>query len=200
MQSVEESIVAEYFEQHGFLVRALRKGRAQTQKAQGEGMDLYVRNMRFQEGARAPAFLMFSSELRYVESAVICVRGWYGDKASLASATSGPDIVRLIEGSVIKKVEKWFLPESKPQWTAQEKSLSVLVAPVFPAQEPYRSQCSELLRAKGVDGIVSFKSMLLDLIERVETKQVYEKSDRMQLLRVLKTFDLLRNSQMDLLK
>lgn len=199
MQRIEEAIVAEYFEQNGFLVRTLRKGRPQTKKSLDEGLDLYVRNMVYRDGGRPPQFLLFSSELRYLESAIICVRGWYGEKAALATNTNSSDIVKNLEANVLKKVEKWFEVEKGVTWGTKTKPLKVLVAPVFPTQEPYRTQCSDMLKAKGVDSILSFKSMVLDLIDRVDTKQVYEKSDLLQLLRVLKTFDLIKDSQMDLL-
>ena len=40
---------------------------------------------------------------------------------------------------------------------------------------------------------------VFDLIDRVDTKQVYEKSDLLQTLRLLKTYDLVKDSQMNLL-
>lgn len=199
MQSVEEAIVSEYLEQNGFLVRPLRKSRSQLKKGLDEGLDLYVRNMVFREGSRPANFLLFSSELRYLESAIICVRGWYGDKALLATMTSGAEMVKYLDSNVFKKVEKWFEHDPAVSFGTTAPPKKVLVAPVFPTQEPYRSQCAELLKEKGVDGILSFKSMALDLIDRVETKQVYEKSDLLQVLRVLKTFDLVKDSQMNLL-
>lgn len=199
MQRIEETIVTEYLEQNGFLVRPLRKGRPQTKKALDEGLDLYVRNMVFREGGRDPNFLLFSSELRYLESAIICVRGWFGSKAALANMTGGTEILKYLEANVFKKVDKWFQYDPGVSFGTKVPPRKVLVAPVFPSQEPYRSQCSEQLREKGVDGILSFKSMVLDLIERVDTKQVYEKSDVLQVLRMLKTFDLVKDSQMNLL-
>ena len=199
MQSIDEILVGEYLEQNGFLVRPLRKTRSQSKKSSDEGLDLYVRNIVFAPGGREPNFLLFSSELRYLESAIICVHGWYGEKAALASMTQGSDILKYLETQVAKKVEKWFAVEKGVTFGTRNPPKKVLLAPVFPTQEPHRSQCIELLKSKGVDGILSFKSMLLDLIDRVDTKQVYEKADHLQLLRILKTFDLVKDSQMDLL-
>lgn len=199
MRTVEESIVSEYFEQNGFLVRPLRKARLQSKRPAEEGLDLYARNIVFAPGGREPGFLLFSSELRYLESAVICLRGWFGDKAALASMTGGAEILRHLETQVIKKLDTWLEIDPRAAFGSGPPPKKILVAPVFPTQEPYRNQAVDLLRAKGVDGIVSFKSMLLDLIDKVDTKEVYDKSDAMQLLRVLKTFDLIKTSQMNLL-
>jgi hypothetical protein len=41
--------------------------------------------------------------------------------------------------------------------------------------------------------------MLLDLIDKVELNRNYGKSDTLQLIRVLKNYDLLQNPQLDLL-
>ena len=91
----------------------LRKGRAQSKRSLSEeGLDLYIRNTRFAESDRAPSFLLFSSELRRLESAVVCVRGWHSEKAALAAMKSGADMLRYVESNVLKKVDKWFEFES----------------------------------------------------------------------------------------
>ena len=51
----------------------------------------------------------------------------------------------------------------------------------------------------GIDGIISFRSMLLDIIERVEINKSYGKSDTLQVIRILKNYDLLKDAQLDLL-
>ncbi|HEX2101546.1 MAG TPA: hypothetical protein VHF69_12820, partial [Candidatus Synoicihabitans sp.] len=75
----------------------------------------------------------------------------------------------------------------------------ILVLPGLPTQEPYRSQSVAMLKERGVDGIISFRSMLLDLIEKVETNRNYRKSDTLQVIRILKNYDLFKDTQMDLL-
>lgn len=71
--------------------------------------------------------------------------------------------------------------------------------PGLPTQEPYRSQSVALLQERGVDGIISFRSMLLDLIDKVEVNRNYRKSDTLQVIRILKNYELLRDGQLDLL-
>ena len=41
--------------------------------------------------------------------------------------------------------------------------------------------------------------MLLDLLDKIETNQNYTKSDTLQVMRILKNYDLLKDTQMDLL-
>jgi hypothetical protein len=56
-----------------------------------------------------------------------------------------------------------------------------------------------MLKERGVDAIISFRTMLLDIIDRVEINRNYRKSDTLQLLRILKTYDFLKDPQLDLL-
>ena len=56
-----------------------------------------------------------------------------------------------------------------------------------------------MLKERGVDAIISFRSMLLDLIEKTEINRNYGKSDTLQVIRILKNYDLLKDAQMDLL-
>lgn len=197
---MDESIAREYLELNGFVTMPLRKGRAQSKRSQGEeGLDLYIRNTRFAKGDRQPSFLLFSSELKHLQSAVVCVRGWHNEKAALAAMKNGADMLRYVESNVLKKVDKWFEFEHWRELGETAFPPRVLVAPAFPTQEAYRARIESALREKGVDGILSFRSMLLDIIDRVDTRHVYPKSDLLQLVRTLKTFDLIKDSQMNFL-
>lgn len=49
-----------------------------------------------------------------------------------------------------------------------------------------------------MDGIISFRSMLLDLIEKVEVNRSYRKSDTLQVIRILKNYDLIKDAQLDM--
>jgi hypothetical protein len=51
-----------------------------------------------------------------------------------------------------------------------------------------------------VDAILSFRSLLGDLIGKVEVNKSYRKSDTLQVLRILKNYDLLKDPQLDLFK
>jgi hypothetical protein len=56
-----------------------------------------------------------------------------------------------------------------------------------------------MLKERGVDGVISFRMILRDIIDRIETNRNYRKSDTLQLLRILKTYDFLKEPQLDLL-
>jgi hypothetical protein len=141
---------------------------------------------------------LFSNELPYLHRAVVSVKPWHTGIFSPATLKGSPEIVRFLEDNVIKEVSRLFPSEELPGGEGDEPA-KVLVLPGLPTQEPYRSQSVEMLKERGVDGIISFRAMLLDLIEKVEVNRNYRKSDTLQVIRLLKNYDLLRDAQMDLM-
>ena len=55
-------------------------------------------------------------------------------------------------------------------------------------------------RERGVDGVITYPVMLMELMRQVDVNKNYERSDVCQLLRILKTYDLLRDPQLELFK
>jgi hypothetical protein len=75
--------------------------------------------------------------------------------------------------------------------------LKILVVPGLPRDAKLRARSIELLQARGVDGVISFREILRELVGSVATNRNYQKSDLLQTLRLLKNYDLLRDPQME---
>jgi hypothetical protein len=197
MSAIDEGIVREYFEQNGFLVRQARKYQvAARRKHAQEEIDLLVYNPAWVRGSRKPDFFLFSSELPFVQKAVIAVKGWHTGVFTPTMLKSSPEIFNFLEQNVMKEAARFFPPE-----VANEDlgvPTKVLVLPSLPTAEPFRSQSVELLKSRGVDAIISFRAMLLDLLEKIEINQNYTKSDTLQVMRILKNYDLLKDTQLDM--
>ena len=197
MSAIDEGIVREYFEQNGFLVRQARKYQVQARRKVGEEeIDLIVFNPAWQRGARKPDFFLFSNELPYVHRAIVAVKGWHTGVFTPATLKSSPEIFRFLEETVVKEAARLFPPEEADEATGG--LTKILVLPSLPTAEPFRSQSVELLKAGGVDAIISFRAMLIDLLEKIEPNQNYSKSDTLQVMRILKNYDLLKDTQLDL--
>ena len=196
MSAIDEGIVREYFEQNGFLVRQARKYQVSARKKTGEEeIDLVVFNPAWRRGSRRPDFFLFSSELAFVHKAVVAVKGWHTGVFTPATLKSSPEIFRFLEENVLKEVTRFFPEDSPDEAAALTK---ILVLPSLPTAEPFRSQSVELLKAHGIDAIISFRAMLLDILEKIEINQNYSKSDTLQVMRILKNYDLLKDAQLDM--
>lgn len=197
MSAIDEGIVREYFEQNGFLVRQVRKYQVTARRKSGdEEIDLIVYNPAWERGSRKPDFLLFSNELPLIHRAVVSVKGWHTNVFSPGILKSSPEIFRFLEQNVLKEATRLF-PVAGPG--GEESDLTkILVLPSLPTAEPFRSQSVALLKERGVDAIISFRAMLQDLIDRTEINQNYTKSDTLQVIRLLKNYDLLTDAQLDL--
>ena len=74
------------------------------------------------------------------------------------------------------------------------------MVPALPSAEEARQQSIDLLRAKGLDGVISYRTMLRDLIDQIEVNRNYQKSDLLQIIRILKNYDFFKEPQMELFK
>jgi len=199
MSAIDEGIVREYFEQNGFLVRQVRKYQVQARRKTGdEEVDLVVYNPAYARSSRRPEFFLFANELAYIHRAIVVVKGWHTGKFTPNMLKSSPEIFRFLEENVLKEVTRFFPVDAEEPGNAPDVT-KILVLPSLPTAEPFRSQSVAMLKEHGIDAIISFRSMLLDIIERVEINKSYGKSDTLQVIRILKNYDLLKDAQLDLI-
>lgn len=190
MSAVDENIVREYFESHGFLVCQRRKYIVQArQKTGDEEIDLVVLNPRATPGAAPKDFEIDSSALREVSRAIVAVKGWHTEVFAPSVLAHQPKIFRFVEQRAVEEAQRLV---------GGEGLVKILVVPGLPRDAKTRARSIELLRAKGVDGVISFRSILRELIAGVATNRNYQKSDLLQILRLLKNYDLLKEPQMEL--
>ena len=191
MSAVSETIVREYFEQHGFLVRQQRKYIAQTRREDDE-IDFFVLNLRPQKAPGELPFVLSSAELGSVERAIIVVKGWHTETFSSARLASTPEIFRFVSTKVFQPAARVFGENGAP--------LKILVVPALPHEAKARDESIALLRARGVDAVIPFRTMLADLVAQTEVNRNYQKSDLLQMIRILKNYDFFREPQLELFK
>ena len=191
MAAVSETIVREYFELHEFLVRQHRKYIAQT-KREEDDIDFFVLNPHPQKRDGGVPFILSSADLKFIERAVVVVKGWHTETFSPAVLAHAPEIFRFVEPKVFQQAARAFGAEGAPA--------KILVVPALPQGEDARRQSIELLRSKGIDAVIPFQVMLSDLIGHIEVNRNYQKSDLLQMIRILKNYDFFKEPQLELFK
>jgi len=189
--AVSETIVREYFELHEFLVRQHRKYIVQT-KREGDDIDFFVLNPKPQKREGELPFVLTSPDLAFVERAVVVVKGWHTETFSPAVLANAPEIFRFVEPKVFQQAARAFGKEGA--------TLKILVVPSLPHSADAREESIKLLRSKGIDAVIPFRTMLADLVERTEVNRNYQKSDLLQVIRIMKNYDFFKEPQMELFK
>jgi hypothetical protein len=190
MPAVSETIVREYFELHGFFVRQQRKYIASARREDDE-IDFFVLNPLSRPGTTFP-FELASADLRGVARAVVVVKGWHTDTFSPGLLANAPEIFRFLEPAAFQQAARAF--------DSREALTKILVVPALPHGAEARRQSIELLRAKGIDAVIPFRTMLADLISHIEVNRNYQKSDLLQVIRILKNYDFFKEPQLELFK
>jgi len=190
MAAVSETIVREYFELHGFFVRQQRKY-IPRKRLEDEEVDFFVVNPRYQTGT-VPPFVLAADDLPAIARAVVVVKGWHTETFSTAVLTHAPKIFRFVEPPAFQQSIRAF--------GADGPLTKILVVPALPQAAPARNQSIELLRGKGIDAVIPFHTMLADLIRNIEVNRNYQKSDLLQVIRILKNYDFFKEPQLELFK
>jgi len=199
----DENIVREYFELNGFFVRQLRKYQVQSRKKRAEEeIDLVVYNPNATGEGGQPGFQLFSADMPNIRRAIVVVKAWHTSRFTPAMLKSSSRIFDFLKKDVLSKAESYFDFEGEDldhEVASQAASFTkILVVPGLPTSDPQRSESIELLRAGGVDGIIAFSTILENLLRSVEVNHSYQKSDLLQLMRILKIYDMVKEPQMSL--
>jgi hypothetical protein len=189
MAAVSEMIVRESFELHGFFVCQPRKYGAQTRRDE-EDVDFLVLNPRAHVGSGERPFVLSSTDLSGIRCAIVAVKGWHTESFSVAFMSSTPELFRFLEPAAFQPADRAFGEDVKPT--------RILVVSSLPHTAEMREQSIQYLKAKGIDGVILFHTLLADLIAHVEASRNYQKSDLLQTIRLLKCYDFFKEPQLEL--
>ena len=189
MSSVNETIVREYFESLGFLVlepcKYIVPGR---HKRIEEEIDLIVVNPQVTEQKIPEDMVWTSSDLKGIARAVVGIYGGHTERLSAARFEQTPEILHFAGEKAAAIAAKRV---------GSRDLARILCLPELPASGELKGRAVKVLREKGVNGTLSFRTILRELVARVDTTKNYEKSDLLQILRIIKNYDLLKDPQME---
>jgi len=190
VSAVNELMVREYFESLGYFVSQPRKyvGRARSKRGE-EGADMIVLNPRVTEHRIPECMVWGTAELGTVARAVVGVRGWHTERFYVSNILQNPWAFRFVEPDLVKHAARVM---------GSADMARILCIPRLPASGELKDRTIRMLKEKGIDGVISFETILNELIAYVQPNRNYEKSDLLQILRILKIYDLLKDRQLDM--
>ena len=202
MAGFDENIVREYFELNGFFVRQLRKYLVQSRKKRvDEEIDLVVYNPNAPIDGMPAGFQLFSADMTKIRRAIVVVKAWHTSRFTPAMLKSSSRVFDFLKKEVLNKAETYFSfdeSEVDPEVVVSGGFTKILVLPSLPTSDPQRTESIELLKEQGVDGIITFSTILENLLRNVEVNHSYQKSDLLQMMRILKIYDMVKEPQMNL--
>jgi hypothetical protein len=191
MAAVNETIVREYLELHELLVRQYRKHVAPAGR-EDDDIDFFVYNPQPQSHAGELPFVLGSADMPFIHRAIVVIKAWHSEVFSPALLTHAAELFRFLEKRIFEQAVRDFGKEGS--------LLKILVVPALPQDNQARDQSIAILRSRGLDAVISYRTMLAELVSRVEPNRNYQKSDLLQLIRILKNYDFFKEQQMELFK
>lgn len=203
MSGFSEHIVREYFEVNGFSVRPLRKYAVQNRKRNAEdSIDLVVDNQSMEVGEAISNFQLFSGDVLRLERAVVSVVSWHSSRFTPSILQSSRKVFEFLKKDVLNKMHQFLNMDADGIDGAVAKNsqsfTKLLILPGLPTSEPQRSESIAMLKEHGVDGIIAYSTILENLLRYVEVNHSYQNSQLLQMLRILKLYDMLKTPQMSL--
>jgi hypothetical protein len=188
MSGVNEWVTREYFEALGFWVSQPCKYASTRHKTLEEEIDLLVSNPRAEPGGLPAGMLWTRADLRRVSRAVVRIYGWHTDRF-YSEELDLPETLRFAGPECMRAAAR----------RANASDLArVLVLSQLPASGKLKDKALATLRDKGVDGVLLFPTMLMELADTVDVRRNYDKSDLLQIIRLFKIYGLLKDNQLDL--
>ncbi|MBP7274981.1 MAG: hypothetical protein KBA51_02125 [Kiritimatiellae bacterium] len=189
MSAVNETLVREYLEGLGFLTYLPRKYQALLRaRSPDEENDLLVWNPSAPLGDEPEPGIWTGRDLRRVRAAQVSICGWHTSTLSRAVMELSPELFRFLEADPVRAAERVLGPGTIAK---------VFVLPHLPADSDLRREAVAYLLDRGVTGIVSFRTILQELAGMADEQRFYDRSDTLQLLRLMKIYDLFKSPQLE---
>jgi hypothetical protein len=154
-----------------------------------EETDLIVLNPLISEQVLPQYLLWTTGDLKKIARAVVGVYGWHTERFYPAMLENLPEIVRFAEEDSVGMAARQL---------GNSQIAKILCLPQLPVAQKLKDDTLNILKAKKIDGVLEFRTMLAEIIKRVDKNRNYEKSDVLQIIRILKNYDLFKEAQLEL--
>ena len=189
MSDVSIAIVKDFFEENNFLIKINRKYIATKKKSQDvEEIDLFVLNAKPKKD-KLLDFVIKPKNINNISRAIIKIKGWHTESFSPAVLTTFPKMFKFAEPDVVKLASLFF---------GTKEFDKILIVPSLAATNRSKDRSIEILKNKGITGVMEFKSILQAVTGMVRPNRNYFESDLLQIIRLFKIYDMLKGGQLEL--
>jgi hypothetical protein len=192
--NVECDLIRAYFEENGFWVR-LHEFASETSKIKSHFPFFEIFRSSNSSLVQEERFRLFTGDLVRFDSSVFGLIDW---QASGFSPDLLSNDVRLL------KFFRKQIDNQKVLWVGENLKILMkedqlkLIVPALPRSENKTKDLFELLKANGINGVLTMSSVLENLLRNVSGKSESRGNPSMHLLKLLKLYGLATEPQLDI--
>jgi hypothetical protein len=188
----EASLVRLFFEVNQFYVLQQNQGSSGLPKKIGEGSLIKIKNNDYADREKLTGFQIFVGDLVKVNFAEVLVRNYHPEKTYPKTFKNSKKLRDLLK----KDIQKYG---TTPLFSEQEESfLKILVVPSLPSDSVYREEIENFLKGVGVQAILSYRTIVENILKKVDFNKQFPKGSLLETLRFLKIYDLIKDPQLEL--
>lgn len=200
MNGLETTLVRAYFEGNGFLLRQRSLEPASARRRRTPAPVAWeLSNPAPEPGETPPGFQLFSGDLRRLERAWAVHPGGEAGRFQPGLLRGGAPFVAWLRREVAEAAAAAFLALQQEDPAPPERS-RILLLPALPAQDQVREESIALLREHGVGHVLTLRTILEFLLRAADPSADPSEATPLQLLRLLRAYDLVRDPQLELFK
>ena len=200
LMDVEHDLMEAYFESNGFLVRQAGKPDAiSVKKNQQVLMTLAIFNPSIPSNLPTAGFRFYTSDLVKIRAGLVSLIGWGNSDFTNGMLNNDSSLLKFFKKEAKgNRLEASFNPGPELAESGMGSFLRLLVVPALPRNEAKIGEVFGILKEAGVDGILTLRAMLENLLRQSEPTKIYTRKPFFQVLKLMKAYELAKEPQLEM--
>lgn len=196
---VERELVETYFESNGFLVRQTGNMEVASGRKKHENLDtLAIFNPAVSQNA-SMSFRLYTSDLSKIRSGLVTLLGWGNSDFANGMLNNDSSLVKFFKKEVKEsRLNAGFNSSPELAQSGMGSLKRLLIVPALPRNETKAGDVFSMLKEIGVDGVLTLRSLLENLLKQTEPGKLYHGKPIFQILKLLKVYELAKEPQLEM--
>ena len=197
---LEHDLVEAYFESNGFLVRqVVNTDSLSVRKRYVPLQTLEIFNPIVEKNANSLGFRLYTSDLRNIRSGIVSLLGWGNSEFANGMLNNDAMLVKYFKKELKdNRIESSFSENLTNSQIGMGSFLRLLIVPALPRSESKISEVFSMLQKIQVDGVLTLRSILENLLKQSDSVNSKLGKPFFQLINLLKAYELAKEPQLEM--
>jgi hypothetical protein len=145
------------------------------------------------------SFRLYTSDLSKIRSGLVTLLGWGNSDFANGMLNNDSSLVKFFKKEVKdSRLNTGFNSSSELAQSGMGPLKRLLIVPALPRNETKAGDVFSMLKEIGVDGVLTLRSLLENLLKQTEPANLYPGKPFFQILKLLKVYELAKEPQLEM--